>query len=1392
MKAEQPEHPESQALLQAWRETAACYERLVLEISLLRRIDELSALIEETDTLCLSLVNILASELSVENCSIMLLSHNGDELVLRAVSSPLETSGHKVDPEKTPGLRRFKIGEGVAGRVAQTGRPIFAPDTRAVPSFLPQPDHSAKIGSLMCFPLMAENQLLGVLNLSHSRPGFFTEASLRIVEPAAERIGRVLMTHHLYNRMRDSEQRYRLVAESAGDGIIVFDLEGNIVSVNPAVESITGIPESEYLSGKIVWETGIHPEDLDVYLAYHCATRWNRPPEPISYRYLDRQGQLHYLEQLNARYRTALGKTLGTVAVVRDVTERTRTEDALRKTQERLELALHGANLGLWDWDISSNEIIFSDRVIEMYGDSKSFIRSRYDAWKERVHPDDLDRVLDAVLAHLKGETDYYQAEFRAHTDAGEWVWILSMGRAVERDESGRALRMVGIQIDISDRKQMEEELRSSEDKFRALAEASIAATFIYQQDAIRYVNPAAEKITGYRLDELTKMPFWHFIHPDFQEMVKERGRARQLGEPIETRYELKIIRKNGTERWIDFSGTNIIFEGHPAVLGVVFDITGRKRTEEALRQSEQYLSSVLKTQREFICRFTKDTTLTFVNEAYCRYFGKSEAELLGTNFLAMVPNNEQQAILESLERLNTGNPSQTYEHHVKRKDGTMAWHEWTDQAIFNEKGQIVEFQSAGRDITERKQAEEALRLSELRYRHLFEYAAEAILVIDMETFLIVESNSKAEALFGYTSEQLRHFSPIDLSPPVQPDGSPSSVKGMGYIEAALRGETPKFEWYHRNAEGAEIPCEVMLVSLSVDGRRLVRGSLTDISERVRARNALMASEERYRSFVENTPVPISRQARDSRFIFVNRALRELTGLQETEVYGANMEKAEKLLHPDDLKTLLSELNKVIDQGARIVQEIRIKDNEGHWRWFLYTAYPWYTAEGEIGGIEAVGQDITGLRQTEQALHRRDAILESVAFFATRLLSVSVLEEGIWDGLARLGSMTGVSRIYVFENDPGNEPPRRTNERYIWLNEDRRDEPNNPALQNTTFEEFGLSRWERLLAEGEAVFGIADDFPPAEKAFMQQHDIRSIAMVPIYVHGLWWGLIGFDDCIEPRIWTPAEIEGLRAAAGILGAAISRWKAEETIAEQRLKMVSSSRLSSLGVLASGVAHEINNPLAVISIGVEQLNTLLAQSAPDVLAISETGQKIRRNVGRIERIIRGLRNLSRDGSNEPFSMKPLRDMIEETLELCRTRFEFRGIRLIVDEIPEDIAVECQGTLTQVLMNLLNNAYDAVENEDDKWVKVSCVAEETGIALSVSDSGPGVPEQYREKIMEPFFTTKTVGRGTGLGLSISKAIAESHHGELVLDTGCPHTRFVLHVPRRQPRTLLEGDKT
>lgn len=253
---------------------------------------------------------------------------------------------------------------------------------------------------------------------------------------------------------------------------------------------------------------------------------------------------------------------------------------------------------------------------------------------------------------------------------------------------------------------------------------------------------------------------------------------------------------------------------------------------------------------------------------------------------------------------------------------------------------------------------------------------------------------------------------------------------------------------------------------------------------------------------------------------------------------------------------------------------------------------------------------------------------------------------------------------------------------------------------------------------------------------------------------------------------------------------ARVHAERIIAKQQAQMLHTARLSALGTMASGIAHEINNPLAVISTGIQQLETLFDHGFPDPVNISRIIQTTLRHVSRVHKIVEGLRNLSRDGSSDPFALIAVGEILTETLELCQERFRVHGIELDWPHVPSDLKIECRSSqISQVLLNLLNNAYDAVESLEEKWVRVELSEDNGYVTLSVTDSGATPAEAARGKLFIPFYSTKTKATGTGLGLSISKSIVESHHGDILLDTGCSNTRFLVRLPRHQPNALPGG---
>lgn len=244
------------------------------------------------------------------------------------------------------------------------------------------------------------------------------------------------------------------------------------------------------------------------------------------------------------------------------------------------------------------------------------------------------------------------------------------------------------------------------------------------------------------------------------------------------------------------------------------------------------------------------------------------------------------------------------------------------------------------------------------------------------------------------------------------------------------------------------------------------------------------------------------------------------------------------------------------------------------------------------------------------------------------------------------------------------------------------------------------------------------------------------------------------------------------------------QAMEELRAARNSFAHSTKMAALGEMAGGIAHEINNPLAIIRANAGVIRRLLRPEEINREKISEIAEKIDSTVDRIAKIVSGLRTFSREAGNDPLEDVSAREVIEQTMEFCEARFRSRGIPLEIDIPASDLLITCRRVqISQVLLNLLNNAFDAVKDSKEPWVRVHANRQGDEVSISVSDSGNGVRADIRDKIMQPFFTTKKVGEGTGLGLSIAHGIMEGHGGSLKLDTDATNTRFVMSFGPRPP---------
>jgi PAS domain S-box-containing protein len=280
----------------------------------------------------------------------------------------------------------------------------------------------------------------------------------------------------------------------------------------------------------------------------------------------------------------ALAERLGRIA------ERIGAEKRLRENEDRLALVLAAAALGIYDVDLRSGDTYCSPEYAAMlgYGPDELDISPRSGTWENLLHPDDKDRVLDDLDRHLRGEAESYDGEFRLRTKAGDWRWVRSRGRVVERDVTGRALRLVGTHADINARKRAQERMEDSEARFRTLSENALTGVDIIQDGQLIYVNPAMARIFGYEPAELIGSSALKVIHPDDHALVAENMRRRVEGDVKSLQYEVRGLCKNGEERTIEVLGTAVTLNGRPAIVGNILDITDRERAKDLLRRSEQ------------------------------------------------------------------------------------------------------------------------------------------------------------------------------------------------------------------------------------------------------------------------------------------------------------------------------------------------------------------------------------------------------------------------------------------------------------------------------------------------------------------------------------------------------------------------------------------------------------------------------------------------------------------------------------------------------------------------------------------------------------------------------------------------------------------------------------
>ncbi len=381
----------------------------------------------------------------------------------------------------------------------------------------------------------------------------------------------------------------------------------------------------------------------------------------------------------------------------------------LRKTRERLELALSGADLGLWDWDLTTGRTFWNERAISMLGYSGEDVRPDLHFWKSLVHPEDWAEVSERLNAHLEGRLPLVETEHRLRCKSGEWKWILARGKVAERDKGGKPLRMAGTTLDIDERKRTEKELRQSEALYRAIFHNAATGINLNCHGKVSEVNSAWTRMLGYSQGELMGLTFLDVTHPDDLEISKRYHDALLRGETDSYRLEKRYIRKDGQVLWADVWVSAIRDEAgqYQATIAAVIDITDKKHAEEALQRSEANFRSIFDSMNDAVFVHDLETgRILDVNRKMCEMFGYTADEARGLSVGQISlgePPYSQEDSLQWIARAIQAGP-QLFEWLCKDKAGRLF------QAEVSLKRAAIEGQdrvlAVVRDISDRKRAE--------------------------------------------------------------------------------------------------------------------------------------------------------------------------------------------------------------------------------------------------------------------------------------------------------------------------------------------------------------------------------------------------------------------------------------------------------------------------------------------------------------------------------------------------------------------------------------------------------------------------------------------------------------------------------------------------------------
>ena len=900
--------------------------------------------------------------------------------------------------------------------------------------------------------------------------------------------------------------------------------------------------------------------------------------------------------------------------------------------------------------------------------------------------------------------------------------------------------RVKELENEAFERKRAEEALRESEEQYRTLFENASEAIYVAQDGMIKFHNPKTEELYGYSKEELNSRPFTHFIHEEDKEMVLDRHKRRVKGEKPRTNYPFRIINKHGDARWVEINVAEISWDNRPATLCFLTDIDERIQAEKALKTSGEKYRTIIENMVDVYYEVDLAGNMTYFNDSLCHMTGYTRDELTGMNNREYMDEETAKRVYQVFtEVYDSGKPVKGFDYEILvPKYGSKKDVESSVNVIRDAEGQPTGFRGVLRDVTERKRAEQLLRESKDNLDKAQNLARIGSWSRDLKSGQGQWSDEMYRTL-GLTPGEPENPSHELFLSRVHPD---DRERTASLLEEVTQGRSSyDLEFRTVPINGSEriihVRAQVECDEKGLPVRRF--GINQDITERKQSEEALRESEEKYRTILESIEESYFEVDIAGKFTFFNDSLSKSLGYSNDELAGMNNRD---YMPPESSKKIYDLFNQIYNTGnpiKKVVYEIIRKD--GSHGFHELSASLKKDQTGRPIGFRGIAHDITDLKKAQ------DALRESEEKYRTILESI---EDGYYE-LDIAGDITfcndSMCRILGYPKD----------------------------------ELMGMNNREYM------------DQETAKNVYQSVNRVYTTGKVE---KGLQYELTRKDGA---KIYVEASVSLMKdeenqpiGFRGILRDITERKRAEQEKRRLEAKLQQAQKMEAIGTLAGGVAHDLNNILG----GLVSYPELLLMQIPHGNPLRKPIQTIQKSGEKAAAVVEDLLTLARRGVVVT-DVVDLNDVIAEYLkspEHEKLQLYHPGVHIETRLEKDVLKILGSSThLSKTVMNLVSNAAEAMpeggtltvstENRHiDRPIRgYDNVKEGDYVVFTISDTGTGISPDDIEKIFEPFYTKKKMGRsGTGLGMAVVWGTVKDHNGYIdVQSTEGKGTIFTLYFP-------------